>query len=242
MAWQTDAVLLDMGGVVLDMGGGRGLPTRDLDWRGREALIRLIRSHDGHVDEEALELHLFAPWRRQYERRSAARMEAAWSPHLDRLREVAGVDLSDDELLDAWFRPYGERLRPIPEIAATLQALERRDMPIALVSNVPLPGRHYRRVLERLDLRAPFDHLFFSYDAGSRKPSPAMIRRALTALGVAPESAIMVGDRRDRDVAAGRLAGTKTVWVRSADGGGPSADVTIERVSELPALMASRDE
>ena len=79
--------------------------------------------------------------------------------------------------------------------------------------------------------------MHFSYDARSRKPSPAMLRSALAELGVAPASAVMVGDRRAVDIAAGRAAGASTVWVESDDGGGPQPDEKIGSLAELPDLL-----
>lgn len=49
----------------------------------------------------------------------------------------------------------------------------------------------------------------------------------------------MVGDRRDSDIAAGRLAGTRTVWVRSDRRDGPAPDAAIASIAELPELLAS---
>ena len=121
----------------------------------------------------------------------------------------------------------------------TLDALLARGAKLALVSNAPLPGALYARLLARHDLARGFESLQWSYDAGSRKPSPAMLRAALSALGVTPGSAVMVGDRRGSDVAAGRAAGLRTVWLRSEDGGGPPPDRTIDRLVELPGVVAA---
>ena len=114
------------------------------------------------------------------------------------------------------------------------------DLKLALVSNVPLPGELYSRVLERHGLVEFFDHLVFSYDADSRKPSPAMLRQAMVSVGAEPDKTVMVGDRRDRDIAAGRFAGTGTVWIRGDDTGGQEPDASIGALAELPDLLGLR--
>jgi len=94
-------------------------------------------------------------------------------------------------------------------------------------------------VLAREGLAALFDALSFSYDRRARKPGPALVQRTVAVLEVEPSEAIMVGDRRSTDVAAGRAAGVRTVWV-GADGGdadGPEPDATIGSLVELPALL-----
>jgi FMN phosphatase YigB (HAD superfamily) len=64
-----------------------------------------------------------------------------------------------------------------------------------------------------------------------------MLRAAMRALGASPPEAVMVGDRRSVDVAAGRTAGVVTVWIRSEDGGGPDPDHEIASVGDLPELL-----
>lgn len=231
-----------MGGVVLERGpGGRGFPVGRLDWRGRQALLSLVRQQGGRLDLEDLESLLFAPWRARYERRQELGREARWEPHLRRLRRYAGIRTRDRTLLESWFRPYGEHLAPVPGARETLTTLRESNLRLALISNVPLPGEHYHEILARYGLAECFTALLFSYDFGSRKPSPAMLRAALEKLRVPAGEAIMVGDLRDRDVAAGRAAGTSTIWVRSNDGGGPEPDHEVESLVELPALLRCSD-
>jgi len=233
------AVLFDMGGVLLAMGNPVGMPHGKLDFRGREALAHEIRAAGGRIAIDALEAVLFEPWRREYARRYELGREADWSPHLKALRHAAHVRSRDLTLLRAWFRPYAETLAPVEGALEAVRTLAARGVAVGLVSNVPLPGALYEAVLRRFGFLALFPVRRFSYDAGSRKPSPAMLRSALGELGADPSRAVMVGDRRSSDVAAGRAAGVRTVWLESADGGGPKADAEIRTLAELePALAA----
>lgn len=234
------AVLLDMGGVLLDMGGASGLPYGRLDWRGREALLAYLNERGAHFVEADLDRRLFDPWRASYGLRQQTGSEAKWAPHLRRLRRGTGIRSSDLTLLATWFRPYASQVRPLPGARRTLETLREQGLRLALVSNVPLPGVLYRRILERHRMATAFDCLQFSYEAGSRKPSPAMLRTALAELGVRPSQAWMVGDRRAADVAAGRVAGVGTVWVKSDDGGGPEADHSIGGIADLAELAAGQ--
>ena len=231
------AVLLDMGGVLIDFLGGRGLPVGRADWRGKEALLHYLEQRGAKMDLEDLESVLFGPWSRRYRRREERGREARWDSHLRRLRKRAGIKTHTAVLLGLWFRPFSEQLEPLPGVAATLSELSKRGLKMSLISNVPLPGALYHRVLKQHGLEGHFESFHFSYDERSRKPSPVMLRNALDRLGVAPEAAVMVGDRRAVDVAAGRAAGTATVWLRSDDGGGPQADLIIDSLTQLPNLL-----
>lgn len=266
-------VLLDMGGVLVDLGDGRGLPTDETDREGRYALARALEAAGGvlpadgsgenaSTDEShtvgtaprdrweerwdaVLERWLFSPWRRGYRRRYARGAEEPWQPHLARLRSETGAELSDEGMLSAWFGAYGATIPAMAGAAETLLRLRWAGWRLGLVSNVPLPGVLYRRVLERYRLLASFDVLRFSHDAGVRKPKPGMLFQVLEELGVAPGEALMVGDRRDSDIAAGRAAGMTTIWLtggrrgRGADDG-PEPDLVVGTIADLPEALERR--
>ncbi len=232
-------LLLDMGGVVLRVGSTEGLPESRIDWRGRQAMLAMLAKAGARLTLEDLDGLLFGPWRLDHARRHDLVRDARWEPHLDRLCTAAGVDLDRWELLDAWFRPYGDRLVPEFGVHEALEQLRSMGKRLAVVSNVPLPGQFYERILEHHDLRRHFDALFFSYDLGTRKPSPAMLRTALAHFDSTADQALMVGDRRAADIAAGRAAGVESVWIRSPFDNGPEPDHEIGSLAELPALLES---
>lgn len=231
------AVLLDMGGVVLDLGDGGGLPWGELDRRGREELLALIGETGGKATEPDLDRLLFTPWWRGHARRYRRGREAPWRPHLERLRRVSGAEAPPDRLLAAWAGPYLRSLRPLSGVQETLARLVAADLLLALVSNVPLPGRYFERVLEEQGVASFFQSLHFSYDAGTRKPAPGLVEAALAGLKIERDAAVFVGDRRSTDMAAGRAAEIATVWVRSEDTDGPEADAEIGSLAELPGLL-----
>jgi HAD superfamily hydrolase (TIGR01549 family) len=189
------------------------------------------------MDLDDLESVLFTPWLREYRRREKRGREAEWDPHLRRLRKRAHVKTHTATLLGLWFRPFAEQLGPLQGVETALRDLRQLGVKMSLISNVPLPGQLYRELLRAWGLEQYFESFHFSYDERSRKPSPAMLRDALAGLRVSPSSAVMVGDRRAVDIAAGRAAGTATVWLRSEDGGGPQADRIIESLLELPQVL-----
>jgi len=87
---RPEAVLLDMGGVILRMAGGHGFPHTRLDFRGRQAMLQEMGRASGRASLEDLETLVFGPWRTQYDRREETGTEADWSPHLERLRAETG--------------------------------------------------------------------------------------------------------------------------------------------------------
>lgn len=230
-------MLLDMGGVLLDVGNAEGIPVGKQDYRGREALLALLREAGARLDFDDLERLVFTPWRAEHALRYERGREASWKPHLARLRKASGTRLRDLQLLAAWFGPYAETVTPNPAARPVLARLAALGVARALVSNVPLPGRLYERLLARHGLLGFLPVRVWSYDSGSRKPSPAMLREALARLAVPAGEAAFVGDRRSNDIAAGKAAGVRTVWLRSEDRAGPAPDLEIADLAELPALL-----
>lgn len=132
-----------------------------------------------------------------------------------------GVDVSDDELA-RFLEAEHEAWSPARELGSTthalLDSLRRRGLKLGLVSNAFDPGWLLRRDLDRMGIGERLDAAVFSSDVGKRKPHPAIYEAVLSALDVAPERALFVGDRLVEDVQGPAELGMKTVqavWFRA---------------------------
>lgn len=65
------------------------------------------------------------------------------------------------------------------------------------------------------------------------KPSPVMVESCLTMLDLAPDQAVMLGDRLDTDILAGERAGARTILVTT----GISSPEDVERTGIRPSLI-----
>ena len=140
------------------------------------------------------------------------------------------VDLSDEELA-RFLEAEHAAWQPARVLGATthalLEALRERGLKLGLVSNAFDPGWLLHRDLEQMGIASRIDVAVFSSEVGIRKPDPAIFRRALDRLGVAPAHALFVGDRLYEDVrGAGELGMTtvQALWFRAdehPDGGEP---------------------
>lgn len=115
-----------------------------------------------------------------------------------------------------------------PGTREMLAELKRQGLKLAVVSNwdqrLPL-------LLERLDLAEPFDSFAISALVGVEKPHPRIFETALTALGVAAECALHVGDSRRDDVEGAQGVGMRA-WLLAPAGGGD-----LRSLAELPELL-----
>ena len=137
------------------------------------------------------------------------------------------------------------RLNPLfPGVPELLSELSQR-FPLAVVSQHFAEARHW---LEVHGIAQYFSHTALSMQEELYKPDPRLYLTACNALGVDPHKVMMVGDRLDNDIwPANRL---KMISVRvlaepyrrqrtryHLD----APRFTIDRVTELPALLAFLD-
>ena len=201
--WRVTAVLFDVGGPI------------DCELRWEELIDRDIRAalarHGIHVSDEeyarasAAAVHSFAPstyrtiiWSLAATRADRVAVAAAVYD-----RVAAGGDARDRER-------GGIELRP--GVDALLRRLAGSGLALAIVANQP---HKMRRELERVGIHHHFTHVELPGDDGIRKPDPRFFLRACDALAVAPERAIMVGDRIDNDIAPARALGMRAVRLRT---------------------------
>lgn len=127
-----------------------------------------------------------------------------------------------------------------------LSELRARGLGIALVSNC---SQSTRQMLEYRGVIPLTDAAILSCEVGSLKPSPEIYRAALTALGVAPEEAVMIDDQQ-RFCAGAEAIGVRAIQVvrefpdgspdiipeGDADGADPGFPVVRTLLDALPLL------
>jgi HAD superfamily hydrolase (TIGR01549 family) len=132
-----------------------------------------------------------------------------------------GVELGDDEVTayyEALHRDWAKTIGLSQHAYALLEALRKRELKLAIVSNVGTPGRLVRELLDEQGLTERVDAVVLSCEVGKRKPHRAIFERALDELGVAAEDTLHVGDRRYHDVHGAAALGMSTVqalWFRA---------------------------
>ena len=131
------------------------------------------------------------------------------------------------------------RLRPcVPGVATMLRALGMR-YPMAVVS--ARDELSTVTFLRRSGLHSYFKVVVTALSAPRTKPYPDPVLLAAAAMGVAPESCLMVGDTTV-DIRAGRAAGAQTVGVLCGFGERQElerlgADLILQKTSDLHTVL-----
>jgi putative hydrolase of the HAD superfamily len=211
------AVLFDWGHTLMDFVWNEEL-VADGQRAGLEAIGR-----DGLPDAEVIGVHFrehYAPlfW-------VPGTIEELEYPGL--VRRLLGdfdVEVTDEELdrfLEAEHAAWDPARQLGAHTHALLDSLRDRGLKTGLVSNAFDPGWLLHRDLAQMGLGDErLDVAVFSSEVGRRKPDPSIFRAALDELGVAPEQALFVGDRRFEDVRGAKELGMTTVlalWFRADD-------------------------
>jgi putative hydrolase of the HAD superfamily len=164
---------------------------------------------------------------------SLADLRARCAAVVGRALPEAAARLSEQDLVEALLESL--RFVPFPDGATALGSLRAAGLRAAVVSNwdCSLGG-----LLASLGLGGMLDAVVTSAESGFRKPDPRIFESALAAVQCPPERALLVGDSLQVDVAGGRAAGIRSVWLdRSASGTDPGDVERIFTLDNLPMLL-----
>jgi putative hydrolase of the HAD superfamily len=147
---------------------------------------------------------------------------------------LAAPDLDLDALTEVLLGSI--RFEPFPDAVPALQELRAAGLRLVAASNWDVS---LHEQLERTGLQGLLDGAVSSAEAGSAKPDPAILVRALEIAGAEPGDAWHVGDDLEADVGAARAAGVRPVLIdREGAVDAPAGVLRITSLAELPALCA----
>ncbi|GAA0926547.1 HAD-IA family hydrolase [Pseudonocardia zijingensis] len=196
-------VLFDFSGTLFRIESTRQWLTAVLADTGTEQpgaeVDRLVRELEragalpGGPPPEAVPAHLAELWATRDE--SAERHRAAYTGLARK------VPLPDPRLYDALYDRHmtPAAWRPYPDAADVLHALQRRGVPVGVISNI---GWDLRPIFRAHGLDPAVAAYVLSYEHRIQKPDPELFRRACDALGTDPHDVLMVGDDRTADAGA----------------------------------------
>lgn len=151
-----------------------------------------------------------------------------------RLIRETGNEVDPDEatmLAEAYRQAYLAARRPVAGAGELLAEVRRRGVTIVAVTNNLVAEQEDK--LRHTNLRHLFDDLVISEAAGVNKPNPRIFEIALTAAGVGPSEAVMLGDSWENDVVGAVGAGIAAAWLDRRGSGIPDPSLPVLALRSL---------
>lgn len=120
---------------------------------------------------------------------------------------------------------------PTQGAVKVLSDLRTAGIPTAIVSNA---SSDVRDMFDKSPLAEAVDHIVLSAEVGIMKPDPQIFHVAATALGVAPDACLYLGDGNDHELDGAAAAGMTPILFDLGDGQTWSG----RRVTRLRELIA----
>jgi phosphoglycolate phosphatase len=152
---------------------------------------------------------------------------------------LADKELLVKRLLDYYKSHPVDKTVLYPGTKETLEAL--KDLKMAIVTNKT--EELSREILKKLELDKYFDMVVAVDTIAERKPSPGPVIHVLSALNVAPEDTVIVGDSTI-DILTGKASFVRTVAVTHGygrDGFQDKADFVIGSLPELVDIVKNEN-
>lgn len=186
-----DALLFDLGGVVIDIDFNRAFARWAQHASCNQALLRARFTHD-----RAFKLHEVG--------------EISDDAYFASVRVSLGIDITNAELLDGWNAIYvGE----IPGISELLSRVAAKIPVFAFSNSNPAHEMYWSKRYARL--LSHFKEIYVSSTIGLRKPDAEAFEYVVKAIGV-PSERIAFFDDNLQNAAGARRCGLQAVHVKSS--------------------------
>ncbi|GAA2126218.1 hypothetical protein GCM10009759_78490 [Kitasatospora saccharophila] len=165
-----------------------------------------------------------------------AMYERAYRSDFDRLRSEFALSAPTDELWQRYSSGMAAAVTCPSAVLSGLEELRAAGWRLAVVTNGA--GDIQRAKLARTGIDRRVDAVCVSEEVGIRKPEIGIFTEAARLLGVDGLSGgWMVGDSPEKDVAGGRAAGLRTIWVSGGNGNAVEADHVVSDAGEAIELL-----
>jgi HAD superfamily hydrolase (TIGR01549 family) len=144
-------------------------------------------------------------------------------------------------------RIHMERVREVTKApAARIDAMKQiaRRLRLGMVSNFD-DSETGHLIIRDTGIRALFDAVIISADAGYRKPNPLIFKKMLDTMRLEPAEILFVGDTPLDDVLGSKRVGMHSAWIRrrgrELPEGIPAPDIVISDLAELPHALGLQE-
>jgi HAD superfamily hydrolase (TIGR01549 family) len=163
------------------------------------------------------------------------------SEFLSAVRDRYGLHESVDQLVEQYWERIIDLVVSVPSVSAALDGLRAAGWRVAIATNGP--ARWQLAKIRRAGLEASVDAIAISEEVGAAKPDVRIFEAAASRCGTRlVDGGWVIGDCPIRDVAGGRAAGLRTLWLSQGRVWDPDTkrpDAVVDNVVEAVELLYS---
>jgi putative hydrolase of the HAD superfamily len=150
------------------------------------------------------------------------------------------IEADVEAILDIYEAEEEKYIKAFDDTHKVLERLKGR-FPLGIITNGP--SKMQREKIIRLDLEQYFSPIVVDTEVGYAKPHPIIFAHAASAMGIAPENLLFVGNSLTADIAGANDAGWTSVWVNTygADCGENVPHYEIRVLSDLDNVLNTFD-
>lgn len=220
-----NAAFFDLGNTVVDYHKGI-ISDMEKDHLGLLRIQDLFRAKNIVINYDKLYSKFYLPWTNNFPARKNSKTELDVLDYLSAAIPLRLINrIGFVEIMKAFHEPSVRFVVEMPGARKTIQDLRRRQIPMGIISNTPIPGACHDMALKRLGLLKYFRYRVYSYDAGIRKPDGGIFERAADFAKIELGQCIMIGDSFEHDIRPAKQAGMATYLVKNS--------MAVERIMEL---------
>ena len=131
-------------------------------------------------------------------------------------------------------------ISPFNGISDVLNTLKTDGIKLAIISNADPEDTEKR--LNTMHFTSYFDIVVTPDTFGVKKPNPLVFKKTLELLGVSAEEAVMIGDKKDRDIFPPRELKIFAIHALYGTVEKPDKECTVSKPSEIPGVLSVNDD
>lgn len=222
-----EAILWDIGGVILDIESARRAQRHFLD--------EFVDEYDIDMDLEVA----LATWRsavgEYFTEREGTTFRASRNAYARGIEALVGEPLQASAWLPLFREVQRETMQPIPGVVGTIERVAETSLHVGALSDID--AEEGKQILSWFAILECFDAVTTSEEVGKTKPDPEMFETALSKARSPPERTLMIGDRYRHDIQGAANAGLVTVAFGAEPG--PAVDFEINDPRDVFEILNS---
>ncbi|MBB6217464.1 putative hydrolase of the HAD superfamily [Anaerosolibacter carboniphilus] len=230
-------VFFDMGNTLLHFHYGESDEEKDM--QGLIYLTEYLNKFNENIKFDEVKQGFYTSWMNGIRDRKITHIEYPIEDFLNNFLQKYQVSLDLKQCIEAihlFYTEYREQVYFENDIYDVLKMIKHKGYKIGIISNTCYYDEVMKACFKKAKIYDLIDSFTFSYSLRIGKPNKEIFTRAIDAMKITPQEAIMVGDSLESDIKPAIDLGMKTIWLNRESRNinkEVMADIEISCISEI---------